>query len=243
MVPKVLLAIFLLILVYVFSQFLRTRHFISIGEGLAAEAVAYEQHPEDPSERVLFIGDSSAVGTGSSEPALSTAGRYGANHPNADIRNLAVNGSKTHELVPRLTALDGQQFDLIVIQIGGNDIVRFTDASEQEASLRSVLEIASTLSDRVLVLHGGNVGTSKLFPAGTRWIFTRRTRATREMYLRVLPEYGAYYVDIFYEPKDDPFSRDAKKYYSPDNFHPSEHGYGLWYEEIEKTLDALTHSK
>lgn len=236
MIPKILLAIFLLILVYVLVQVLRTRHFISIGEGLAAEAVAYEQHPEEPTERVLFIGDSSAVGTGASEPALSTAGRYGADHPNADIRNLAVNGSKTHELVPRFEALDGQRFDLVVVQIGGNDIVRFTKEAEQEASLRSVLELVSGVSDHVLVLHGGNVGTSKLFPAGTRWIFTRRTRDTREMYQRVLPEYGAHYVDIFYEPKDDPFARDAKKYYSPDNFHPSADGYGLWYEKIQQVL-------
>jgi lysophospholipase L1-like esterase len=224
-----------LIIVLVFHA-LRMRQLIRIGTDLANAAVPYEQAPTEAAERVLFIGDSSAVGTGASDPTLTTAGRYGAEHPQAEVLNLGVNGSKTHELIPRLDALEGESFDLIVIQIGGNDIVRLTPTDEHEESLRGVLERAQGLTDTIVLLHSGNVGTSPFFPFGTRWIWTRKTRAVRDMYLRVAPEYGARYVDLFAEKGEDRFALDPDRFYAPDNFHPSEEGYRVWYEEIENVL-------
>lgn len=237
----------IIFLVYITYQYLRTRHYISIGVGLAESAVAYEQHPDStmagPTVRILTIGDSSVVGTGSSDPRYSVAGRLGTQYPTADISNLGVNGTRTHELLERLKSVQGEQYDLVLIHTGGNDIVHFTAFESIEADLRNVLDVATTLSDSVVVLHGGNIGSSKLFPAGTRWIFTYRTKKVREIFTRVSAEKQIYYVDLFREGQADPFVADPKKYYAADYFHPSADGYGDWYQLIAPVIAATPFEK
>lgn len=233
---KIALFICILVLVYASIQFFRMRGLIRIGTALATEAVPYEQYPKKSTQRFLVIGDSSGVGTGATETAFSTAGRLGADFPKAQIVNLSVNGSKTTDVIARLQALAGQRYDMILIQIGGNDIVRFTDVSAHEEDLRTVLSLATQLSDHVLLLHSGNVGTSHFFPYGTRFLWTRRTMLVREMYMRVAPEYDVVYIDLFREDADDPFVQENTKMYATDFFHPSDDGYAFWYEEIKKQI-------
>lgn len=234
---KIVLVLFVsALLVLVVFHVLRMRGLIRVGTDLANSAVPYEQHPDGATERVLFIGDSSAVGTGATASRFSTAGRYGAAHPNAEVLNFGVNGSKTHELIPRLEKLQGERFDLVVIQIGGNDIVRLTPLDEHEQSVRSVLKLTQGLTDNIVLLHSGNVGTSPFFPWGTRWIWTRKTLAVRDMYMRVAPEYDAHYVDLFKEKAEDDFALDADTFYAPDSFHPSDDGYRNWYAGIRSSI-------
>lgn len=238
---KAIIIILSLLLLYTAVQVIRTKHFIRIGEGLAAEAAprAYEQHPENPSMRILNIGDSSVVGTGAEDPKLSVAGRLGADFPSADITNLGVNGTKTGELIERFQGIQDQRFDLIVIHTGGNDIVRFIPYEELERDLPQVLDLANNIGNEVVLLHGGNVGTSTLFPAPTRWIFTKRTAAVRDIWIQMSEEKGVHYVDLFRRGKDDPFWADPQKYYAADGFHPSDHGYGDWYAHIKEVLDEI----
>jgi lysophospholipase L1-like esterase len=174
MISKIIIYAIIIGAVYSLSQYARTKHFIRVGEELAVAAapVAFQQMPEQPTHRILNIGDSSVVGTGSSDPALSVAGRFGADYPDAHIVNLGINGTKTGELIERFEGIRDQQFDLIVIHTGGNDIVRFTPYTDLEQQLPRVLDLANAISDTVVLLHGGNVGTATLFPAGTRWLFT-----------------------------------------------------------------------
>lgn len=240
---KILLALLVLLLIYAAIQYVRTRHYINIGNGLAEVAVKFEQQVDKPSARILTIGDSSVVGTGSTDSSLSVAGRLGAAYPNADIVNLGVNGTRTPELVERFATLEGERFDLIVIHTGGNDIVRFTNLDELETTLRTVLDQATALSNSVVLLHGGNVGTSKLFPAGTRWLFTRRTKRVRKLFMPIAEEKGVYYVDMFREGNTDPFRADPDTFYSEDYFHPSAAGYGDWYSFIEKTIATTSFAR
>lgn len=237
---KISLAVLIALVVYAAYQAIRTRYYISIGIGLAEAAVKYEQHPADPTMRILTIGDSSVVGTGSAEPKLTVAGRLGTDYPTADITNLGVNGTRTQELIERFKGIQDQKYDLIIIHTGGNDIVHFTSMPDIENGLNQVLDLATVMSDSVIVLHGGNVGSSKLFPAPTRWIFTYRTKKVREIFMRVTSEKNVQYVDLFREGKADPFVADPKKYYGADYFHPSADGYGDWYARIKPFLPPLS---
>lgn len=233
---KIRLAILIGLVVYVAYETIRTRYYISIGVGLADAAVKYEQHPANPTMRILTIGDSSVVGTGSTDPKLTVAGRLGADYPRADITNLGVNSTRTQELIERFKGIQDQKYDLIVIHTGGNDIVHFTSMAEIESSLNQVLDVAAVMSDSVIVLHGGNIGSSKLFPAPTRWLFTYRTKKVRDIFMRVTAEKNVQYVDLFREGNADPFAVDPKKYYGADYFHPSADGYGDWYAGIKRFL-------
>ena len=186
--------------------------------------------------RILNIGDSSVVGTGSADEKLSVAGRLGADYPKATVVNLGVNGTRTKQLIERFDGIADQRFDLIVIHTGGNDIVRFTPYAELEESLRVVLDKATKLSDSVVLLHGGNVGTSRLFPSPVRWVYTKRTSAVRDIWQRVSEEKGVYYVDLWRRFEDDPFHIDPATYYSADMFHPSGAGYGDWYRHVAEVI-------
>lgn len=230
-VSKVVIALIMIVLLFVVVNVIRTRHYINIGKVIASKAKAYEQSPDNPTATVLVMGDSSAVGTGAEDSSKSVAGLLGAEHSRVRIINKAVNGLRTDELVAQLPKVEGK-VDLIIIHIGGNDIVHFTPLKEVEKNLMSIVEMAKTKADKVVVLHGGNVGTSKLFPFGSRWIFTMRTKQVRQIYLKVSAQMGINYVDMFREVPQDPFYIDPEKYYSNDYFHPSADGYKLWYSQI-----------
>jgi lysophospholipase L1-like esterase len=236
---KYKLIIFLIIglAIYLCGEFFRTQHFINIGIDMADNARPYTQNPLNPTKQVLFIGDSSALGTGADSPERSVAGYLGQDFPDYQIDNLAVNGMKIEGLIAELKKLDEKKFDIVFIHIGGNDIVRFTPTKEFRQNLVMVLNEAKSISEKVIILHGGNVGTSKLFPWFTRWIFTERTKYFRNIYLELADSKQVFYIDMFMQVKQDPFYLEPEKYYAADNFHPSADGYQLWYRDIKKQTD------
>lgn len=233
---KIILGLVIALTIYVIVQYIRTRYYIHIGIALAEAAVAYEQHPDNPTQNILVIGDSTAVGTGAMEPADSTAGLLGKDYPTADITNKGVNGSRVADLVDRFTELEDDQFDLVLIQIGGNDIVRFTNLDVLETDIKTVLTEANRVGKQVIILHCGNLGTATLLPLGTRWLFTQRTAKLRAIYQRLAPQYHAQYVDLWRLGADDPFAHDPSTYYAADYFHPSSAGYADWYAHIKLAL-------
>lgn len=233
---KISVVIFVVLAVYCVAQYIRSRHYVDIGIGLANVAVPYEQHPADANLRFLVIGDSTAVGTGASKPQDSTAGQLGAQYPTADIINKGVNGAKTHELPDRFAEFEDKQFDLVLVQIGGNDIVRFTNLTDVETNLRAILAEADRVGKQVIILHCGDFGTAKLLPVGTRWIFSRRTEHVRAIYQRVTPDYNAMYVDLWRKDNNDPFADEPNMFYAVDYFHPSSAGYADWYAHIQQNI-------
>ncbi len=60
-----------------------------IGADLVKSALAYEQHPDKPSMRILIAGDSTGVGIGAKVPRNTIAGRLGRDFPHADITNIS----------------------------------------------------------------------------------------------------------------------------------------------------------
>lgn len=232
--------IFGLIALYAMISFFRLRYYIRIGNGIADATIAYTQSPSAPTAQVLFVGDSSAVGVGASSPATSVAGLLGAEFPNIAIENIAVNGAKIADAREQLQQHPQQQYDLIIIHAGGNDIVRFVNLEDSIKNATQLLSDARNKSDNVIILHGGNIGTSHLFPIPIRWIYERRTRELRDAYMALAAENdNVEYIDIFREREDDPFAQQPVEYYAADFFHPGDAGYSEWYHLIRQTIDSL----
>ena len=236
---KIILFLIVILTIYLIYGFLRTKKYIQIGNDLAKRAISYEQHPKNPKIKILTIGDSSVVGTGASGPKNSVAGLLGKDYPEADIANLGVNGSKVKDLIERFEKLKGQKFDLVLIQIGGNDIVRMTDLNDFKKDLSTVFDLAKQNSNNVISFHGGNVGTAGLFPVGSRWIFTYRTWQVRNIYISLTKEKNVHYLDLWRNKENDPFAADMRAYYAEDLFHPSDDGYRDWYNFVKIELDKI----
>ncbi|MFZ2682315.1 MAG: GDSL-type esterase/lipase family protein [Patescibacteria group bacterium] len=241
---KLILLILSAIAIFEGYNFIHTQRLIKIGIAQTEETPAYERRLDKPEQRFLIIGDSSAVGVGAEPSTGSIAGRLAADYPTADVMSLAVSGSKVKDAIKQLKSLpDTAKFDLILIQIGGNDIVRRTPYADLERDFPIVLKLAKQHSDHVVQLTSGNVGTSKLLPLGTRWFFTLRTKRVRNIFMRINSEQNTAYVDLYRKPAVDPYAQNPKLYYSPDFFHPSATGYGDWYSFTAPIIKDLLGSE
>ena len=211
---------------------------IHVGSAIADAAQPFERVVPDAAQRILLVGDSTGVGTGALDPTLSTAGQFGEAYPNAEIINRSRNGRKIHETLAVLDEFSGQHFSLVMIQIGGNDIIRFTPLPEVERDLVAMLEKARALSPNVVILHSGNVGAAPFFPRPWDLLWTARAREVRALYLRTVPEHGAHYVGLFQERRDDTWLKEPARYYAVDGLHPSALGYADWFSKIQATILA-----
>lgn len=219
--------------VLVISIYIQTKKLIAIGVELSDKAEPFSRIVDDSDMRILVMGDSSAVGVGADFSKDSIAGRIAQDYPNASIVNQAINGAKTHEVFDQFPQ-SSSTFNIVHLQIGGNDIVRFTNLDELETSIDRLLDAATNYADTVFLLTSGNVGTSKLLPFGTRWAYTQRTKAVRSIFMKAAKKYGVVYIDIFRSPKNDPYYQNPEIYYSPDFFHPSSKGYEDWYGFVKQ---------
>ncbi|NCP66674.1 hypothetical protein GW756_00005 [bacterium] len=206
---------------------------MQIGKNLASKAQRFERLLPQADFKILVLGDSTAVGTGTTNNTYSVAGRLAEDLPNSSIKNLGVNGALVSDLNSQLDQVGQQNFDLIIIQAGGNDVVYFTDLKKFETDLATVLQKVTEKSDRVIMLSSGDIGASPIWPAGVGWIFTKRTLEARQILLEKTAAYGVAFVDLYSNGVNVEFGKEPVRYHSPDSFHPSDEGYELWYESLK----------
>ena len=223
--------------VYGISVWLRVSHSINASKPLIASAAAYEQHPLSPSLRILIAGDSTGVGVGAKDNRESIAGRIGAAYPSADIANIAHSGDTLADLEKVLRAKASGKYDIVLLQIGANDITGRTTYADIRAALTRVLSRAHQLGNKVVVMTSGDVGLSPAFMWPLSAYFDHRTRETRKIFIEetgAVP--GTVYIDLFREPLDEIFITDVPRYYASDRFHPSGDGYAVWYRALKPAL-------
>lgn len=224
------------LLIFWAIEFSRTFLLLQRSRSLAKNSNSFQTKNPDARLKIIFLGDSTAVGTGAADPWDSVAGRFGKDYPGAYIVNLGKNGNRVKNLAEEFDPEAYRDFNLVVIQAGGNDILRFTPLKDLEKYLNALLGKAKQASEQVLVLHSGNIGLAPFFPRPFGWIWSYRTQQVREIYRKIAAAHGAVYVDLYAERKDDPFLKDIQKFYAPDFLHASGEGYGIWYEKIREAM-------
>ena len=227
----VLLVAAVIIVLYAAYQYALIARARAIGAPLAAAAVPYEQHPADAARFILVMGDSTAAGVGASSSSESLAGRIGARYPDADIENLGVSGAQLPDLLAKIPSVPRDHYDLILLQIGANDVV-YGSVGKARERIHQMYAWASAHADRVVSLSSGDIGLSPVFRWPLSTYMERRTLRVRADYLSEAALFpNVSYVDLFLYRQDDPFGKDVPKYYAPDHFHPSSDGYAYWFEK------------
>lgn len=209
---------------------------VRAGKVVAASSAPFQQVQPGASTRILVAGDSTAAGTGAAHPGESVAGRFGAAYPDAEIINIGKNGARTRDLLQSLRERGDERFSLVLLQIGGNDILRWTNLRALDRDIRTVLTEAHRLGDRVVLFTAGNVGLAPMFPRPLGWFYSYRTLQVREIFRSAAAASGALYVDAFTDRAHDLFLTDPPRYYAPDYLHLSGEGYRSWYEAIARAL-------
>lgn len=202
----------------------------------------YQRFLPNPDMSILVAGDSTAVGIGTTTNSASIAGRLAKEYPQADITNIGVNGAKLQDLQTKLEfqkeRFKSHPFDLIVLQIGANDITHFTSKADIKDQLDTVLGIASSMGSKVLLLTSGDVGRAPVFYWPLSSIYSIRTHTVRDIFIEEASKFpNVSYVDLYIDRENDPFEKDKSKYYSSDLFHVTDDGYGVWYSQLQKFLN------
>lgn len=197
---------------------------------MARQSRAFEQRPADAALRLLVVGDSTAVGTGATAPAASVAGRLGQAHPNLWIDNRAQDGARLADVEAQLRGAD-ERFDIVLVQAGGNDIIRLSNLDTLRKTINDVARVAGEKAPLVLLMPAGNVGNSPFFFPPLRGWMTQRSRDLHAIVRETAASHGAVYVNLFKERADDPFVHNPALHAS-DGLHPSDAGYGVWLEEL-----------
>ena len=187
--------------------------------------------------RILVLGDSTGYGTGTYNPARTVAGRIGSQF-SVTIENDSVNGRTIGDLTSKATLCTGR-YELILLQIGGNDILDKRDVAMVENELRALVKTLVGHTDHLLMIAAGNVGASPYYTGATAAYYEQASREFRAMFLRVASETDLTYVDLFEEPENDAIVQNPDTYVSVDGLHPNETGYKEWYNALLPVIEPI----
>ena len=200
---------------------------------MARQSQPLQRTPEAAALRLLIVGDSTGVGTGASSPETSVAGLLARAYPKLAIENRSRDGAKFAGLVEQLDAGPADaRYDMILVQAGGNDVIRLRDLEAMRADIDRVVKRARELSPLVVLQPAGNVGNAPFFFAPISWWMGARSRDMHRLVRAAAASHGAIYVSLFQERENDPFVRQPGLN-ARDGLHPSDAGYELWFRELQ----------
>lgn len=236
---KILLVILTVVFLYALFELFFVGSAVLKGRSVVAAAEPFTRDNGPHAPRVLVIGDSTGYGTGADIPEESVAGRLGVAYPHVTIQNASVNGLRTEGLLRLLQEIPEEtSYKLILINIGGNDILNFVSTNVIHENLVNIFEEATQRSEYVAVMSTGNVGVAPGFGPLLSYAYTAKTKEVREVFLELSTQYDSVlYVDLFRPRSEDVFAQDPLRYHAIDGVHPSSDGYAEWYESLERVLE------
>lgn len=207
---------------------------------LARASTAFQQLPPAPVLRLLVVGDSTGVGTGASQPLASVAGLLGVAYPHLLVHNQASDGARFDAVPAQLTAAaGGQAYDVVLMQAGGNDVIRGTDA----AVLAQVLDMSFRAAKArlrsggvAIVQPAGNVGNATFFLPPLSQLMSQRARELHTAVRSVAARHGVVFVNLYQEAAQDPFVQ-RTGLHAAGGLHPSDAGYRIWRDELLAQTD------
>lgn len=199
----------------------------------------FHASPEAAEASILIVGDSTALGTGASTPQASLAGRIASRYPLLRVRNVARAGARFADIAGQLR--NAGRHDLILVAGGANDVMRFTSQARLARDIDLTLRRAASQAGRVILVPAPNVGNAPFFPRPLAWLLSRRARLLHRLARASAGAVDATYVDLYRERAADPFAQDPQRLIAADRLHPSDAGYAVWFDELERQapLSAL----
>lgn len=214
---------------------------IKISRKLVEKSQKFVLKAEDMSKTMLVLGDSTAAGVGAVTPYSSTPGQLTEHYDFSHVDNYSVSGAQAKDLNDQISKVTNDKYDLILVQIGANDIIRFHKAEDVVAILKPDFEKLTKISNKVVFITSGNLGGAPLIPFFMKSYYTNLNSEYHKAFQKLSDEIGVIYVNTYTEPSSDPFILKPKQYFAADDFHPTGDGYYLWFVKIKDKLDKLNN--
>ncbi|KQI71066.1 hypothetical protein AN191_14735 [Loktanella sp. 5RATIMAR09] len=189
---------------------------------------------QGPDLRLLIIGDSSAVGVGTShqEEALLGHMRKRLSQTNTVYWSVdAKTGATTAETIARLQQHAPEKFDVVSISLGVNDITSRVPLAKWLHNYATLLDLIEDrfAADVICVSGIPPIRYFPLLPQPLRWVLgAQATRFDRALRALVADRAGCRFVEMDFEP-------DVTKM-SPDGFHPGPKIYSEWGRKVYRTI-------
>jgi lysophospholipase L1-like esterase len=220
------------------AQWLRARHALRTARTTWSVHRPYQCKPERPLARVLVLGDSTGVGLGANLPDETIPGMLSAEHPQVEITNMAVSGARLEDVRQQVSALAADEaappFDLILLMVGGNDVLRLTPMGRLALETDVLLPELTRLGTKVLWLCSANLGLAPVFMAPWSWWASLRTYRVCMLFERMAARYGVLFISVFRQRGEEPFTNEPAMYFSLDGVHPSSAAYRVCYEHLRE---------
>lgn len=189
---------------------------------------------------ILVLGDSLAYGVGNSSPSKSFPGLIGEYYPKASITNKATVGDITRDLAESIEYKIDQRYDLIVIIIGGNDIIHYgIDLEESKQNLNIIYKVASKSADQVITITSGDFKNVTLVPPVFEGYFSKRSKVLRDYSITLSQNYqNIAYVDTF--EQDARFYRGLE---AADHIHLNDEGTKKLFEAFLEVKSRMVNTK
>jgi lysophospholipase L1-like esterase len=209
---------------------------LALGSG-CARAHASADAPAPVAVRMLALGDSFTIGTGSG-PARAFPARLASRWAcPVDLRNVAVNGYTTQDVIDlELPQVAAHQPTLVTLAVGANDIVQGSSADAYRARVRRILAAVARGAGRppeIVVLPQPDWALS---PAASGFGEPAQIEARIIEFNGILREEtaaaGGTFVDLFALMQTQARARML----AGDGLHPSAAAYDAWAAELARRV-------
>lgn len=209
---------------------------LSVSKELVSEAVPFSHITDNRSKTLLVLGDSTAVGVGVTEKADSIPAKVAAHIHATHVENYAVSGARIKDIESQLAYATQSKYDVILLQVGANDIMRFSSTEEISPYLEVLLKDLSEKGETVIFISAGNVGGAPIIPPPLRSLYTKVNLKYHELFKKMSDLYGVRYINLYESADKDPFIQQPEVYFAADSFHPSSAGYEVWFKMLVSEL-------
>jgi lysophospholipase L1-like esterase len=205
---------------------------------VASATIPFESRRGDAPARVLVLGDSTGVGVGAGAPSSSLPGLLGREFPDVDIVNDCCNGARVADALTQLRARAeaGERYDLLLLFVGGNDVLRLTPWRRLQRDAAELLRQAAPHASRIVWMGSANIGGAPMLSGPLAWWLGWRTGRVMQALRRLALDHGAHFIDFYRPRRLDLFAHWPELYFADDGLHPSAASYRHCYEVLRRQV-------
>jgi len=178
---------------------------------------------------LAVLGDSSAAGLGAGSaaatpPALFATGVSRASGRPVVVTTVAWIGAKSSDLDDQVTRALRAAPEAAVIMIGANDVTHRVGVPDAVRDLGAAVTRLRSYGCEVVVATCPDLGTIEPILPPLRWVARQKSRQLAAVQTIAVVEAGGRSVSLG-DLLGPEFAARPSEMFSPDRFHPSEHGY------------------
>jgi len=219
-------------------------HGVRRAHRLSAAGRRFERRLSAQHARVLVLGDSTGVGVGAARPEESIPGLLAADYPEADIVNVAVSGTRVAGAIAQVDEClaAGLRFDLVILCVGGNDVVADTPLPQLAADCDTLLRSLARVAARTVWLAPPDLALAPLFPRPYAWLLGLRSRAAAQVFAAAAARHDVALVDFSAPSHVAYFRKQRRNSFAIDGFHPNSATYKYGYAVARQMLGLPSHA-